>query len=159
MKTTTSDKKAFFIQPFPALNLRALSVETILTVWFCLTPIASFYIRFPAEKSLLTFDRLIFLSLALLLLVKKFGVFSSGGMSVTPTLTRQTFTATKFEIAWAWLSILALISALAQSNNIGYATKIAVDAFFLPLIAFANARRSFKLRGVENHRASRPHRY
>src|SRR5262249_30963672 len=150
MKTTTGNK-AIVSQPFPTLNLKALSIETILITWFCLTPIASFYLRFPAEKSLFTFDRIVFLSLALILLLKKFAVASVGGMSVMRALEHPNFTATKFEIVWAALSVLASINAIALSNNVGYATKIAVDAFFLPLIAFAIARRCFTLRGVENY--------
>lgn len=147
---TAGENKAMLTQPFPALNFKALSVETILITWFWLTPIASFFIRFPSEQSLLTFDRLIFFSLALLLLLNKFGAPPLGG-SVTTQAIRQTFTATKFEIAWVGLAALALISAVAQADNFGYATKIAVDAFWLPLMAFAIARRFFQWRGFANY--------
>jgi len=147
---TAGDNKAILTQPFPVLNVKALSVETILIMWFCLTPFASFFIRFPTEQSLLTFDRLIFFSLAVLLLLNKFGVLPLGRIAATQTI-RHAFTATKFEIAWAGLAALALISAVAQADNFGYATKIAVDAFWLPLMAFVLARRFFQWRGFANY--------
>jgi O-antigen ligase len=126
-----------------------IPIEAILIFWFALTPLASFYIRFPVEQSLITFDRLIFSIVVLLLALKAYcqNRFTTHHLIVDANL--QTFRATKFEIAWFWLSILALANALVTSNSVGYGTKIAVDAFFLPLIAFHIARYHFELRGRE----------
>jgi len=50
------------------------------------------------------------------------------------------FKATPFELAWALLSVAALVSALLKSHDIGYAGRIAIDSFCLPLFAFRLAR-------------------
>jgi hypothetical protein len=44
------------------------------------------------------------------------------------------------------LSIVALLSAVVASNNFGYATKMAVDSFWLPLLAFHVSRHHFDAR-------------
>jgi hypothetical protein len=111
-----------------ALTARRL-LESLALAWFATTPLASFYLRFPVERSLVTFDRAVFLVAALALLPRPGRV-----------------AATRFEIAWAMLAIVALLSALAASNNPGYSTKIAVDSFCLPLVAFHLARRHVDLR-------------
>ncbi|HWP44934.1 MAG TPA: O-antigen ligase family protein [Blastocatellia bacterium] len=109
-------------------------LEAVMIFWFAATPFASYYLRFPAEKSILTFDRAVF-GLALVLLI--IDCRRSG---------REMFSS-KFEIAWALLSAIALSSAIISSNNIGYATRIAVDSFWLPLLAFHIARHHIDLRG------------
>ncbi|MEW6125514.1 MAG: O-antigen ligase family protein [Acidobacteriota bacterium] len=149
-----------------------ISLEAILIFWFAVTPLAAFYVRFPFEQSLITFDRLIFF-LALLTLALKFyrhKTFSDFNPHDNPALTKkavertpdaghrtlgtsdtrlQTFFITKFELVWLLLSVIALASALLDANNVGYAFKIAFDAFFLPLIAFHLARYHFDVGGRE----------
>jgi O-antigen ligase len=134
-----------------------ISVEAILIFWFALTPLASFYLRFPAEQSLITFDRLIFCGSPLLLAFKAWRYKQTanhkgaGGAGLqTPDFRLRTFTVTKFELVWFWLSLLALVNALLMANSVGYGTRIAIDAFFLPLVAFHLARYHFDLRGHEN---------
>src|ERR1044072_4462293 len=83
-----------------------ISIEAILIFWFAVTPLASFYIRFPVEQSLLTFDRVIFFGVALVLACKAYGNqrFTNLQHPVDPRL--QTCRVTKFEIVWFWLAVL-----------------------------------------------------
>src|SRR2546423_956640 len=37
-----------------------ISVQTVLLTWFATAPLASFYFRFPVDRSILTYNRLIF---------------------------------------------------------------------------------------------------
>ena len=118
-------------------------IDLLLVLWFVTTPLASFYIRFPQDRSVITYDRIVFALVTVLLLVKW-----RRGAAIRPNASqpRPFLTATPFEIAWALLAILALLSALLASSNLGYATKIAVDSFCLPILAFHVARQYFDLR-------------
>ena len=118
-----------------------ISVQTVLFTWFATTPLLSFYVRFPTDRSILTYNRLVFALVVVMLLVKS-------GYPATATepaavashpwnaSERASFSVARFEIAWALLSALALASALARSNNAAYAIRIAIDTFWLPLVAF-----------------------
>ena len=117
-----------------------LSLETLLLTWFFLTPFASYFFRFPTDQSLITFDRAVLAIVALLLLLRYFAPREA---------RRPAILVTKFELAWALLSALVLVSAIAQSNNTGFALRIAVDAFALPLVAFHAARYQINLRGQQ----------
>lgn len=114
-----------------------ISIETVLIAWFATTPLLSFYIRFPIDRSILTYNRIVFGFLIVALIVRqaKTGEWSS---------LRSTFS--RFEIAWALLSVLALVSAAVQSSNVAYGTRLAVDTFWLPLVAFHLARNHFAVR-------------
>lgn len=120
-----------------------LSIESLLILWLATTPLVSFYLRFPQDRSIVTYDRAVFAIIALLLLIRwrRLAAIPSRGLQASSFLT-----ATRFEIAWGVLAIVALISAVAESNNLGYATKIAVDSFCLPLIAFHVARHHLDVR-------------
>lgn len=109
-----------------------ISIETILITWFVTTPFVSFYFRFPIEKSIITFDRLVFASIFVMILW-------SGSYA--------RFKATKLEISWALLSCIAILSVMLKSNNVGYAARIAIDSFWLPLAAFHVARWHFDAHG------------
>ncbi|MEK6299749.1 MAG: O-antigen ligase family protein [Acidobacteriota bacterium] len=115
-----------------------VSVSTILVAWFAASPVASFFVRFPYDKSVLTFDRAVFLLIAGLLLIRWKRGATTG--AINNASTRALATATRFEIAWAALSVAALASALLKSHDLGYAGKIAFDSFCLPLFAFRLAR-------------------
>src|SRR5258705_10953932 len=57
----------------PAVGFVAIarvSVSTILVVWFVASPVASFFIRFPYDKSVITFNRAVFALIAGLLLIR-----------------------------------------------------------------------------------------
>src|SRR5215510_4265002 len=113
-----------------------ISLETLLVAWFVTTPLLSFYIRFPTDRSILTYNRLVFGLLVVALLVRQTrkGQWSSFRINFS-----------RFEVAWALLSVLALASAVAQSSNVAYGTRMAVDTFWLPLVAFHLCRNHFRL--------------
>jgi O-antigen ligase len=129
-----------------------LSVESILIFWFATSPLASFYIRFPFDKSIITYNRAA-LALAVAMLISNRGSNQSAAyqsgiyQSATEGQSASGFSATKFEIMWALLSIIALASALISSEDTPYAAKLAVDSFILPLAAFHLSRHHFHLRG------------
>lgn len=128
-----------------------LPFETLLLAWFLLSPIASFFLRFPLDKSVITFDRAVAFTLVLLLLVKHWQTITLSSSELRTTdYGLQTFIATKFEITWLILSTVALLNALLLSTNVSYAIKIAIDSFFLPLVLFHVARYHCTLRGREN---------
>lgn len=123
-----------------------LTIEKLLLIWFATTPLASFYLRYPLDRSIITYDRLLFFLIALLVLNETRSIFVDRSFPERTTTEAAPFSLTKFEIAWSLLSLCALASALAYSNNLPYALRIAVDAFWLPLIAFFFSRRYFSLR-------------
>lgn len=120
-----------------------ISIDTLLIVWFATTPLASFYLRFPQDQSIITYDRAVFAVIASVLLIRWQGLAANHSNG---SQTRGFLIATRFEVAWGLLAIVALISAVVEANNLGYATKIAVDSFCLPLIAFHTARHHLDLR-------------
>ncbi|HWO01216.1 MAG TPA: O-antigen ligase family protein [Blastocatellia bacterium] len=143
-RMTSSESNRFTHFPVSSvLPFARVSIESTLILWFATSPFASFYIRFPHERSLVTFDRAIFAIVGLTLLIKsrRTNAINPGGLRSAGFLT-----ATRFEVAWALLSIVALISAVVASNNSGYATKMAVDSFCLPLLAFHFSRHHFDAR-------------
>jgi len=117
-----------------------VSIESVLIFWFATAPLASFYVRFPLDKSIITYNRAIIVLIVAMLMVKSRTEERKGqpGMRLS---------VTKFELAWALLSVLALASAVFQSNDVTYATKLAIDSFFLPLVMFNLARHHFDARG------------
>lgn len=123
-----------------------ISIEAILLAWFATTPLASFYLRFPTDRSIITFNRVVF-GLLLAMLLESYRVFNEydANLEASSSSDRAYLSLSRFEIAWALLSILALASAVALSNNAAYATRIAVDTFWLPLFAFHFARKTFSL--------------
>jgi O-antigen ligase len=118
-----------------------ISIESVLITWFVTTPLAYFYIRFPVDKSILTYDRAVFALVILMLLWKHRRTLAGRASALI---------ATKFEIVWALLSVLALASAIMKSDDVAFAIKIAVDSFFLPLAAFHLVRYHFDARGRAN---------
>ena len=86
------------------LSLASLvSVEGLLIFWFAASPIASFYLRFPVDKSLITFNRGV-IALAVVLLMAR--AWTSPLQA--DRASRFTFTATKFEIAWAMVAAMTM---------------------------------------------------
>ena len=114
-----------------------VSIESVLIFWFATAPLASFYVRFPLDKSIITYNRAIIVLVVAMLMLKPSRF----------EISNLKFSVTKFEIAWALLSVLALASAVLQSNDVTYATKLAIDSFFLPLVMFNLARHRFDARG------------
>jgi hypothetical protein len=128
-----------------------LPFENLLLAWFLLSPVAAFFLRFPLDKSVITFDRALAFTLVLLLFAKHWQTIAQAQSERRATgYGLRTFVATKFEIAWLVLSVVALLNALVLSTNVSYAVKIAIDSFFLPLVLFHVARYQMRLRGRQN---------
>ncbi|MEK6320287.1 MAG: O-antigen ligase family protein [Acidobacteriota bacterium] len=130
-----------------------ISVQTVLITWFALAPLASFYIRFPTDRSIVTYNRVVFALIVVMLLLKSGYTAVSTQTASEAALSsrnaapqRSSFSLSKFEVAWALLSVLALASAMARSNNFAYAMRMAIDTFWLPLVAFHVARNYLDLR-------------
>ena len=125
-----------------------VTFEVVLLTWFAATPLASFYLRYPIDRSIITYSRVVFGLLVVMLLLESHRKLKRTGALLDTSFSagRATFSISKFEIAWALLSVLALASAVARSNNVAYATRIAIDTFWLPLLAFYFARKHFDLR-------------
>ncbi|MBI3651965.1 MAG: O-antigen ligase family protein [Acidobacteria bacterium] len=140
-----------------ALSRLPLPFENLLLAWFILSPVASFYFRFPLDKSVITFDRAVAFALLLLLLFKFWqhqtvpdqpsAIFNPPSAIQSAGLRR--FSITKFELAWLWLAAVALLNALLQATNVAYAIKIAIDSFWLPLVVFHIAKHHVNLHGRE----------
>lgn len=147
-----------------ALSAR-VSVESILIFWFATTPLVSFYARFPLDRSIITYNRAVIFLIVMMLLLKsrsesrasdskseisnvKFEISNpESDKSSSAGQQSSRFSVTKFEIAWALVSVLALVSAVFESTDVTYAAKLAVDTFFLPLVMFNVARNRFDARG------------
>ncbi|HLF84479.1 MAG TPA: O-antigen ligase family protein [Blastocatellia bacterium] len=124
-----------------------IAIEAVLPAWFATTPLASFYLRYPLDRSIITYNRALFGLLVVMLVLDSRSAFKgTTALSATSSMARAILSLSKFEIAWALLSLLALASAVAHSNNVAYATRIATDTFWLPLIVFYFARKHFDLR-------------
>src|ERR1041384_1030196 len=98
-----------------------VSIQSVLVFWFATTPLLSYYLRFPIDRSILTYDRVIFISIVVALLLRR------------------------REKAWSFLWLMAGASAVTRADNVPYATRLAVDTFLLPLVAFHVARNYFDL--------------
>ncbi len=120
-----------------------ISIQAVLICWFATTPLASFYVRFPTDRSIVTYNRLIFASLVFVVLSNWKGSETVGAEEVTAR--SWSFSMSKFEVAWALLALLALASAVTRAGNVAYAARMAVDTFVLPLVAFHIARNYFDL--------------
>jgi O-antigen ligase len=141
------------------LSFAPISKETVLLAWFATTPLASFFVRYPTDRSILTFNRAVFGLLAIVL-VSRWAREASikhetdpNARSEVPSAVgygcisrRARFSLSKFEIAWAALATLALLSSILAAGNVGSATRIAVDTFWLPLVAFHIGKNYFDLK-------------
>ncbi|HSB09026.1 MAG TPA: O-antigen ligase family protein [Blastocatellia bacterium] len=136
-----------------------VSVEAILVTWFITTPIASFFIRVPLDRSIITYNRTVFGLLIIVLLLRRRSSMQDASKSsdsfdspdVATTSVKQgsglrSFSITKFEAAWALLSLAALVSVAVKSYDPAYAARVAIDALWLPLVAFHITRNHFDLR-------------
>jgi O-antigen ligase len=117
------------------------TVESILIAWFITTPVASFFVRYPLEKSIITYDRAV-VGLVIIMLLWKYRVRSRENHGA-----QNQIGALRFEIAWALLSVLMLINVAMKSGDVGPAIRTVIDGFWLPLAVFHIARSHFDLRG------------
>jgi hypothetical protein len=124
-----------------SLSRISLPFESMLLLWLLLSPVAAFYLRFPLDQSLITFDRAVVCALLLMLALRYWRDHSSPQQRLRTTGNGPpAFLITRFEIAWLILAAVALLNALWQSTNVTYAVKIAIDSFCLPLVLFHVAR-------------------
>jgi O-antigen ligase len=105
--------------------------EALLAVWFAASPWASYFLRFPDERSVVTFDRVAVLAAVVGLLARE---RRSGRRLPGPTT---------FEVAWACFAVTAALNALALSEQKALALRITADAFVLPLLLFYAVRAGF----------------
>jgi hypothetical protein len=115
-----------------------VSVQAVLICWFAITPLASFYVRVPTDRSIITFNRVVFASLVFVLLLN--WKENSANAAKEATTRSCAFSMSKFEVAWTLLALLALASALTRAGNVAYAARLALDTFVLPLMVFHIAR-------------------
>src|SRR5262249_47703808 len=111
----------------------------------------SYYLRFPIERSIITYDRVVFGSIAIALIWNRVRLRSQAteegpGVSNLRIVGKLPITAVRFEIAWLSLTVVALLSVAFKSQEVGAAMKSAVDAFALPLLAFHFARNHIDLK-------------
>ena len=137
-----------------------ISIEAVVIIWFATAPLVSFYVRIPTDRSIITYNRIVFAVLAVALSLKWMRIttapatreqaIKSPAFSGGAAMWCASFAVSKFEIAWALLAVLTLASAMAYSDNVAYATRMAIDTFALPLLAFHVARNHLDLRGRGN---------
>lgn len=124
-----------------------VSTQRLLICWFATAPLAAFYVKFPTNRSIVTSDRIVFAVLVLVLFLSwKLSTTSAGEAARS-----FRFSISKFEVAWGLLAALALASAVTRAGNFGYAARLAVDIFVLPLVAFHIARNYFDLQRAGKH--------
>jgi len=126
---------------------RFFSVEAILIAWFVSTPILSFFVRYPLDKSVITYDRATIGLVIVMLLWKYWSRAKNKPRAKNEPRARSSTGALPFEIAWALLAVLMLVNTAVKSGDVGHATRIVIDAFWLPLALFHIARRHFDMRG------------
>ena len=137
------------------LSLAPISIETVLLAWFAITPLASFFVRYPTDRSILTFNRAVFGVLAIVLLSRwvreactRYEIDANAQAEFlrdSSVSRRAGFWLSKFELAWATLATLTLLSSILAAGNVGSALRIAVDTFWLPLAAFHFGKNYFDL--------------
>ncbi len=128
-KSATISHRSSLIAPLSSL-LASISVESLLVFWFFTSPVASFYLRYPLERSIITYDRAMITLAAIVALFKWLD-------------EKPSFVVSKFEILWSLLALFALLSAFMKSNEAAPAIKMAIDSFALPVIAFHLAQHRF----------------
>jgi len=121
------------------------SLEAVLVAWFATTPLASFYLRVPLERSIITYDRAIF-AVMIVMVTLKWRRADLRSSTEASAYQSSRLSITKFEAAWVLLSVAALASVAARSSNPAYAGRMAVDSFWLPLLAFHIARNHLDIR-------------
>lgn len=115
-----------------AVCLAYRAPHILLGVWIVLTPWASYIVRFPDERSLLTFDRVMVPALVC--------GFAVHAWKAGRPIARISL----FEFAWLCFSILAVLNTVLVAIEKGQALRVSVDAFLLPLLLYAALRRGFE---------------
>ncbi len=103
--------------------------ELLLGLWLALEPWASYLLRYPTERSLITFDRV---CLAILV---------CGFLAAARRRATLNWRPTAFEVFWAAFVAVAALSVLLQSQLTAFAGRVMVDAFAMPLSLYYAIRR------------------
>ncbi|MEW6735029.1 MAG: O-antigen ligase family protein [Acidobacteriota bacterium] len=119
-----------YIVPLALLWPRA---EALTLYWLGFSPIAAYLLRYPAEKSVLTFDRVIV------------GVLVCAVVVRLLREPRRLLPFGWFELFWLLFATYALADCLLRGDFSLASLKIAVDAFILPLLLFIVARYGLKI--------------
>src|SRR3954469_19675132 len=96
---------------------RLVTPESALAVWIAGTPWASYVLRYPAEKSLVTFDRIVVL------------LISAAFLARAGKRRGRAPAAPLFEAAWLCFTVVAALNVLAVASDKGPASRTVVDAF------------------------------
>jgi O-antigen ligase len=104
-----------------ALMLYA-EIDLFVIGWVLLFPLGYYYVSFPREKSLITFDRIL---IVLLLSAIFFGI-----VKARQTVSRD---MKKAAVAYAFFIVAGFVSVRSMQNPLG-AVKAAADLFLLPVI-------------------------
>lgn len=103
----------------------------LFAAWFAATPWASYWLRFPEERSIVTFDRVVVSAVV-------------AGFAVRAWRRRRPPRLTLYEAAWLCFGLVALASAATAAEATGFALRTAVDAFLLPLALLVAVRAGFE---------------
>jgi O-antigen ligase len=114
-----------------AVALALRSPDALFGLWIAATPWASFVLKWPDERSLVTFDRVVVVAIAAGYLAR---ARRERGPLPAPGL---------FELAWAAFAAVALASVVTHAEAKGLALRTAVDAFAMPLVLFYALRAGF----------------
>lgn len=104
--------------------------ELVLAAWFGLGPWGAYVLRWPWERSVFTFDRVMILAVVAGLLARGWrrGRLPAPGW---------------FEVLWLSFALLGLANAALLSAHKPYAIRVVFDGFVLPVVLFYAVRAGF----------------
>jgi O-antigen ligase len=99
-------------------------VDGVLLIWLLLSPLGYYFLSFPSERPIFTFDRFVILVLTVAALF----VSQSGATSVPAELKRA-------GLAWALFILFAFTSLIGVWADVGLGgTRVIIDAFIFPAL-------------------------
>ncbi|HNB73545.1 MAG TPA: O-antigen ligase family protein [Acidobacteriota bacterium] len=111
----------------------------LFIAWLATSPLLSFWARFPWEKSVLTFDRLMVGCLILSFLCEASARRVPGG-----------FRAGLFEIVWVVFAVFVILDLSLRGGSQLFAWKTGIDGFVLPLAVLVIARQGVDIKQLGN---------
>ncbi|MBI4747062.1 MAG: O-antigen ligase family protein [Acidobacteria bacterium] len=111
----------------------------LFLAWLATSPLLSFWARFPWEKSVVTFDRLMIAGLILSFLCEASARRVPGG-----------FRCGLFEITWAVFAVFVILDLSLRGGSQLFAWKTGIDGFVLPLAVFVIARQGVDIKQLGN---------
>jgi O-antigen ligase len=110
-----------------AALLAARAPHLLFAAWIATSPWGAYWLRFPEERSIVTFDRVVVVALA-------------AGLIASAVQRRRPIRLTLFEWSWLAFAVVAIASAATAAVERGFALRMAVDALLLPILLFAAVR-------------------